>query len=83
MVIVAVTIEAFDLIYIQRPNNYAIELKSDQNDILRIKSAFTSKANELSVLTYDNAVWTEIYDFIDKKTLFFQRKYSIWMLLQA
>ena len=67
MVFFAVLIEAFDLIYIQRPHNYAVEAKSDKNDILRIKSAFQSMANELSVLTYDNAVWDQTYLYIDKK----------------
>jgi len=59
MVSFAVFIEAFDLIYIQRPYNYAIEAKSDEKDILRIKNAFQSMASELSVLTYDNAVWDQ------------------------
>jgi len=66
MVFFAVLIEAFDLIYIQRPHNYAIEAKSDKKDILRIKNAFQSMANELSVLTYDNAVWDQTYQYIDK-----------------
>jgi sensor domain CHASE-containing protein len=74
MVFVAVAIEAFDLIYIQRPLNYAIELKADKKDILRIKSAFTSKANELNVLTYDNAVWDETYKFIDKENPLFPER---------
>ena len=66
MVSFAVFIEAFDLIYIQRPYNYAIEAKSDEKDILRIKNAFQSMASELSVLTYDNAVWDQTYLYIDK-----------------
>ena len=67
MVCFAVLIEAFDLIYIQRPHNYIIEAKSDEKDILRIKNAFQSMANELSVLTYDNAVWDQTYLYIDNK----------------
>jgi len=65
MVGLAVLIEAFDLIYIQRPHNYAIELKSDEKDIFRINNAFQSMANELSVLTYDNAVWDQTYQYIE------------------
>jgi len=67
MVLFAVLIEAFDLIYIQRPHNYAVEAKSDEKDILRIKSAFHSMAKELSVLTYDNAVWDRTYQYLDDR----------------
>ena len=74
MVSFAVLIEAFDLIYIQRPYNYAIEVKSDEKDILRIKNAFQSMANELSVLTYDNAVWDQTYLYIDKKNPDFTKR---------
>ncbi len=65
MVVFTVFIEAFDLIYIQRPHNYAVEVKSDKKDILRIKNAFQSMANELSVLVYDNAVWDHTYQYIE------------------
>lgn len=67
MISVTVLIEAFDLVYIQRPHNYKIEAQSDKKDILRIKTAFQSMANELSVLTYDNAVWSQTYQYMDKK----------------
>jgi len=67
MVLFAVLIEAFDLIYIQRPHNYAIEAKSDEKDILRIKNAFQSMANELSVLTYDNSVWDQTFQYLDDR----------------
>ena len=66
MVLLTVLIEALALIYIQRPRNYAIEAKSDEKDILRIKSAFQSMANELSVLVYDNAVWDHTYQYINE-----------------
>ncbi len=46
MVFFAVLIETFDLIYIQRPHNYAVEAKSDEKDILRINNAFESMAND-------------------------------------
>ena len=67
MVLFAVIIEAFDLIYIQRPNNYAIEAKSDAKDVLRIERAFQSMAKELSVLVYDNAVWDQTYQYIENR----------------
>jgi diguanylate cyclase (GGDEF)-like protein len=67
MVFFAVLVEAFDLIYIQRPHNYAIEAKSDEKDILRISSAFQSMADELSMLTYDNAVWDDTYQYMDNE----------------
>ena len=66
MILLTVLIEALALIYIQRPRNYAIEKKSDEKDILRIRSAFQSMAGELSVLSYDNAVWDQAYQYIDK-----------------
>jgi len=67
MIMTTFIIETLNLSYIQLPQLYLMEKHSDQKDLNRIKIAFQSVSNELDVINYDNAVWTETYDYINNR----------------
>lgn len=71
MIILTFIIEAINLTYIKLPELYSLEARSDEKDINRIKTAFSSISNELAVLNYDNAVWDEAYHYIKDRNLNF------------
>lgn len=60
-------IEIMNLTFITLPKLYLLEAQSDKKDIDRIKTAFASIANELAILSYDNAVWNSSYHFINNR----------------
>lgn len=64
-IVVFVTISSVH--FFQLPKLYQLESLTDEKDIKRIKTAFKSKAKELSVLNYDNSVWDDTYTFVDDK----------------
>lgn len=67
MIGLTVTIEVINLNFIRLPQLYLLEANSDQKDIRRIKTALESMVKELSVLSYDNAVWDETYNYLDNR----------------
>ena len=67
MLITTLFIEAVNLKFFKLPELYALEAQSDKKDINRIKSAFNSIDNELSVLNYDNAVWSATDDYLNDR----------------
>jgi len=64
MITLTFVIEALNLTYIKLPQLYTLEANSDRKDINRIKTAFDSINQELSVVNYDNAVWYDTYQYI-------------------
>ncbi|MBL4712660.1 MAG: diguanylate cyclase [Gammaproteobacteria bacterium] len=77
MITCIVTFEVLYFNYVQLPEKYLIEARADSLDIKRIKTAFATMSNELKVTAYDNAVWDDIYNFIEnRKISFINKTYS-------
>jgi len=74
--------EVVHLRFFKLPQLYLLEAETDKKDVNRIKSAFTSSAKELEILSYDNAVWNDAFDYINDrnskfiKTNFVQDTYN-------
>jgi sensor domain CHASE-containing protein len=67
LILLVTFIKISDFYFIQLPQLYALEALSDEKDISRINMAFTTKSNEYSVMSYDNAVWDETYHYINNR----------------
>jgi len=67
MVILVGFSEAIHLRFFKLPQLYLLEAVTDEKDVTRIKNAFTSSVNELAILSYDNAVWNDAYNYINDR----------------
>ena len=65
--------EIIHLNYFKLPQLYLLEAQTDRNDVNRIKNALTSSIKELEILSYDNAVWNDAYNYINDRNLKFTK----------
>jgi len=65
--------EIIHLHFFKLPQLYLLEAQTDKKDVNRIKNALTSSIKELEILSYDNAVWNDAYNYINDRNLKFTK----------